>query len=97
MSNANLNNQVSGQNMQQQAYMRQLPLNEINALRSGSQTSMPSFSGYYTGAQAQAAPLYQAAGDQYSAGLASTNAANAGNAGLWGTVGTIGAGAAMAF
>lgn len=46
--------------IQEQAYLRQLPLNEINALRSGSQVNAPQFQ-QYTGAQVAPAPLFQAA------------------------------------
>lgn len=43
--------------------MRQLPLNEINALRSGSQTTLPQFQAY-SGANVQAAPIFDAAAAQ---------------------------------
>lgn len=46
--------------MQEQAYLRQLPLNEINALRTGAQAQLPQFQGY-TGANVGAAPIFDAA------------------------------------
>ena len=46
--------------IQEQAYLRQLPLNEINALRTGTQVNAPQFQ-QYTGAQVAPAPLFQAA------------------------------------
>jgi len=49
--------------IQEQAYLRQLPLNEINALRSGSQVNAPQFQ-QYTGAEVAAAPLFQSAQQQ---------------------------------
>lgn len=38
-----LNNAARGQGIQEQSYLRSLPLNELNALRSGSQVTMPTF------------------------------------------------------
>ena len=46
--------------IQEQAYLRQLPLNEINALRTGTQVNAPQFQ-QYSGAQVAAAPLFQGA------------------------------------
>lgn len=59
--------------IQEQAYLRQLPLNEINALRSGSQVNAPQFQ-QYQGAQVAPAPLFQAAQAQGNFDVA--NAAN---------------------
>jgi len=42
--------------------MRNQPLNELNALRTGAQVQAPQFQGY-TGSQASAAPIYQAGSD----------------------------------
>lgn len=63
--------------VQEQAYLRQLPLNELNALRSGAQVQSPQFGGYYTGSQAAAPNIYGAAQDSFQAGLGATNAYNA--------------------
>jgi hypothetical protein len=41
---ANLTNQQRQQQLQEQAYLRSLPLNELNALRTGAQVQNPSFS-----------------------------------------------------
>lgn len=60
LQNAGFGNQARQQGIQEQSYLRQLPINEINALRTGSQMQGPQFSGYYTGGQAQAAPLLDA-------------------------------------
>jgi hypothetical protein len=54
--------------------LRQNPLNELNAFRSGSQIANPTFSSYNTAGQGQAADVYGAAKDDY------TNAMNAYNA-----------------
>jgi hypothetical protein len=61
LANANFNNQNRQQSIQEQAYLRSLPLNEANALRSGGQVQGPQFSSYYTGGQSQAAPMFDAA------------------------------------
>lgn len=58
-SNATFNNQTAQQAMQMQAYLRQLPLNEANALRSGGQVQGPQFGSYYTN-NAAAAPILDA-------------------------------------
>jgi len=54
------NDQQRSQQIQEQAYLRQLPLNEINALRTGSQAIMPQFQSY-TGANIAPPPLFDAA------------------------------------
>jgi hypothetical protein len=66
---------------QQQAYLqqlgqRQMPLNEIAAMMSGSQIQNPQFPAY-NGTQVAPAPIYQAAQNQYSAGLQSAGMENA--------------------
>lgn len=45
IANANLQNQGRNQYINEQNYLRQQPLNELNALRSGSQVTAPQFSG----------------------------------------------------
>lgn len=66
--------------IQEQAYLRNLPLSEINALRTGNTPNMPQFQGF-SGSQVQAAPLLQgaqlgeqAAIDRYNAKMGSRNA-----------------------
>lgn len=68
------------QAIQEQAYLRNLPLSEINALRTGSTPNMPQFQGF-GGSQVQAAPLLQgtqlgeqAAIDRYNAKVGQRNA-----------------------
>lgn len=68
------------QAIQEQAYLRNLPLSEINALRTGSTPNMPQFQGF-GGSQVQAAPLLQgtqlgeqAAIDRYNAKVGQHNA-----------------------
>lgn len=48
--------------MQDQAWLRALPLNELNQLRTGSQSPMPNFQGY-SGSNVAPPPLYQANSD----------------------------------
>lgn len=60
MQAANQNNQTRGQGFQEQLLQRQLPLNETNALRTGAQVQTPQFGSYYTGGNAQAAPVMDA-------------------------------------
>lgn len=82
------------QAIQEQAYLRNLPLSEINALRTGSTPNLPQFQGF-GGSQVQAAPLLQGtqlagqnAMDVYNAKVGSYNS-------LLGTVGQLGGTAAM--
>ena len=60
----------------QQAYLRQLPLNELNALRMGNQIQNPQFQGFQ-GQSIAPAPMMQAANAQYNAALDASNAKNA--------------------
>lgn len=54
-----LDTQARQNAIQEQAYLRSLPLNEINALRSGAQVNMPQFQAF-SGQNVAAAPLFQA-------------------------------------
>lgn len=74
---ANAANLSTGQAAtQMQAYLRSLPLNEANALRTGNQVNMPTFQAYQNGA-VQSAPIYQAVNDKYSNQVANWNAQQA--------------------
>lgn len=57
---AGFDNQARAQGIQEQSFLRQLPLNEVNALRTGNQVNMPQFQSYYTGGAAQAPALLDA-------------------------------------
>ena len=80
LANANLSNQGRQQQIQEQAYLRSLPLNELNALRTGAQVQNPQFQPYqgteigqtpvFNAAQAQA----QANQNQYNQQVDSNNA-----------------------
>jgi len=83
------------QAIQEQAFLRNEPLNMLNAVRSSSPVAMPQFQGY-SGTNIQAAPLMQAAQAQGQANMGLYNAQigqqNAG-LGLLGTLGAAGIGA----
>lgn len=93
LAQAGLSNQARAQGMQELTALRNQPLNEYNALMSGSQVSMPNFQGMYT---AQANPgdvqgnVWNAHGanmDAYNARMQSRNALIQGLFGLGGSLG----------
>lgn len=59
LQNSQFSNQAQQQAIAQQAYLRELPINETNALRTGSNVQLPSYGGYYTNG-AQPAPTFDA-------------------------------------
>jgi hypothetical protein len=68
MANAGMNNSSRGTSIQERLMQRQLPLNEVNALRSGNQATLPQFG--LQGSQAQGyqpSQMLQAANMQYQA------------------------------
>jgi len=73
LANANLQNQGRNQYINEQNYLRQQPLNELNALRSGSQVTAPQFSGVPQAAvgNTDIANLYN---NQYQGQVANYNA-----------------------
>jgi hypothetical protein len=68
--------------MQEQAFLRNLPLNELNALLGGGQVQNPQFENYNTAGYVGGPDFAGAANQQYQAALAQSNAQNAGRAGL---------------
>lgn len=79
-----MQNQANQANLQQQAYLRQLPLNELNALRTGSQVQNPTFQPY-SPTQVGQTPIMQGAQAQgaanqglYNAQVGQNNAFNSG-------------------
>jgi len=79
---------ISPQLLAQALTMRNQPLNEFNALRTGAQVQAPQFQGF-TGASAAPAPIYQAASDAagfatdlYNADMGTRNAMLSGLFGL---------------
>jgi hypothetical protein len=68
MQGAQFGNTASDQALARAMQLRSQPLNEITALMGSSQIQNPQFQGY-TGANVNAAPVYQAAGDQAKYGM----------------------------
>lgn len=82
--------------LQQRSFLRNMPLNELNALRTGSQVTNPTFANAPAQGQTQGADLLGASGQQYNAALGQTNAANQASANT--TAGVVGAiGTALSF
>lgn len=77
--------------LQEALALRNLPLSEINALRTGSQPTVPQFQ-QYQGQSVQPAPLFDAGVQQYNAALGASNAANAQQGALMGSLGALGGG-----
>lgn len=80
VTNANLTNQQRQQAIQEEAYQRQLPLQELNALRTGAQPNMPQFQNF-SGTQVAGTPIFagaqaqsQSANDIYNAQVGQQNA-----------------------
>jgi len=77
---SNNNSQYIGaqnQGFQQQAYTRALPLNELNALRTGNQISLPTFQNFQPQATTGGPDYSAAAQNQYRTDLSNVNAQNA--------------------
>lgn len=91
LSAGQFGNQARQQSVQEQAYLRSLPLNEVNALRTGSQVTSPQFGSYYQGSSAQAPQLLDAgiAQGNYNAQAGSAN--QSGFNALLGGLGQLGA------
>lgn len=67
---------------QEQAFLRNMPLNELNALLGGGQVQNPQFQGFNVAGNAAGPDFLGAANSQYQAALGAANAKNAGTAGL---------------
>jgi len=78
-----LQSATRGRALQEALALRQLPLSEINALRTGSQPNIPQFQPFQ-GSQVQAAPVFQAGQMGYQAALNQANAQNAAQSSLFG-------------
>lgn len=92
LANANLTNQARQQAIQEQAYMRQLPLNELNSLRTGAQVQNPQFQPFQ-GVGVGQTPVFQGAQAQGQANQnlynAQQGASNSFNGGLMSAAGTV--------
>lgn len=73
----NTQNAARQQAIQEQAYLRQLPLNELNALRTGSQVTNPSFTNAPQQNYTPGADYMGAANNGYNAAIQGVNAQNA--------------------
>lgn len=82
--------------LQEALALRQLPLSEVNALRTGSQPTLPQFQPYQ-GQSVQPAPIFDATAQGYNAQLGGANAENAAMGNTLGTIGQLGAAAMFAF
>ncbi|MNK80846.1 hypothetical protein D3C87_1005770 [compost metagenome] len=78
----NLANMLRNNSFQEQSYLRSLPLNELNALRSGSQVQMPEFPGYAQQATTSGTDYTGAAQNTYQSQLGASNAQSAGNSNM---------------
>jgi hypothetical protein len=97
MANANLSNQARQQGLSEEAYLRNEPLNTLNAVRSGSQVTGPQFVNSFNQATTQGADLLGASQMGYNAQMGAYNAQQAGqNSMTSGLMGLAGAGV-MAF
>lgn len=88
---ANAQNQLRQQAIAEQAQRRGMSLNEMNALLSGQQVSLPTFPGFTNSGVAQAPNLMGALQSQYDSQLGAVNAQNAQTANLLGGLGNLGA------
>ena len=68
----------------EQAYLRSLPMNEFNALRTGTQVGMPQFPGFSQQATTGGPDLLGAAQGTYNAQLGAANAQNAASSNMMG-------------
>lgn len=97
MAGANLSNQARQQGLQEQAYLRNEPLNTLSAVRTGSQVQGPQFVNSFNQATTQGPDLLGATQMGYNAQMGAYNAQQAGqNSMTSGLMGLAGAGM-MAF
>jgi hypothetical protein len=97
MGGANLSNQARQQGLQEQAYLRNEPLNTLSAVRTGSQVTGPQFVNSFNQATTQGPDLLGAQQMNYNAQMGAYNAQQAGqNSMTSGLMGLAGAGV-MAF
>ena len=87
--------QIRPQILGEETALRNQPLNELNALRTGAQVNVPQFQGF-SGAQAAAAPIYQATQQQGQDALSQYNADMAWKSGMLGGLFSLGGKAAAA-
>lgn len=86
---AGFNNAARQQGIQEQAYLRSLPLNELTALMSGAQVQSPQFQSYYTN-NAAAAPIMDAGIAQGNYNMQAAQNRQSGANGLMGGLASLG-------
>lgn len=96
LQNANLSNQGRSQELQTRATLRQMPLNELQALRSGAAVTNPTFSAPGQQGQTSGPDLMGASQASYNAQLGNVNAQNAAAAQTNSQIGSLAA-AGLAF
>ena len=84
------NNSARQQAIQEESFLRNEPLNMLNALRTGNQATMPQFQPYAANSNVQAAPIYQATSDSYDAAMQAYQAKMQGFGGFLGGLGKLG-------
>ena len=95
MQAANYMNTIRQQQIGEQSQRRAMPLNELNALLSGTQVSSPGFQNFNTSANAGGVNYSGAAQNQYGANMDAYNAKAGQTAGMLGGLGQIAGAAAM--
>jgi hypothetical protein len=81
VSGINVGNQARQQAIQEQSFFRNEPINTLNAVRSGSQVTTPSFTNTPGQAQVSGPDMMTAANNAYNAQMGDYNATQARNAG----------------
>ena len=97
MQNAQLANQVNQQGFQQETYNQMQPINVINALRTGSQVTNPSYASVPQQANTAGADILGATQAGYNAQLGAVNAKNAASGNFMGGLMQVGTTAAMMY
>lgn len=90
LASAQFGNQARQQAIQEADYFKNQPLNMLNALRTGNQTTTPQFGNVAGGAQINSAPIYQATNDSYNAALSKYKADIASQGGFLGGLASLG-------
>lgn len=90
LASGQFSNQARAQAIQEADYLKNQPLNMLNALRSGNQVTTPTFGNVAGGANIGAAPIYQATNDQYTAALKEYQAKMSAYGGMLGGLSSLG-------
>lgn len=89
LSGIGLGMQQQAQSFRDNAYLRQLPLNELQALMGGTRVDMPQMPSYAQAGQGMAPDLVGAQNMQYNADLNAYNAGQAQQSGMMGGIGSL--------